>query len=183
MQYAQPQNALSAKGLKNQLFTWEYKDEAEQIRNDKSVFSELTELSFSKINQLFEIMQRYQVTGEDLTQAFNILSDLLKEKGIYIDSANFSIESNGKEEWIHYEYALSVSAEELSALEAELNIRLSELPSKIFDAIEIDIVSSEPITDTPKDMTEIILANNGLMESIRIAQQEMREGLLIPLIN
>jgi len=133
----------------------------------------------SEINQALEILQKYHVTDEELAQIFEILSDLFKEKGIYIDSADFSIESNGKEKWIHYQYALSVSSEELSALEAELNIRLSELPSKIFDAVEIDIVSSEPITDKPKDMSEIILANNGLMESIKIAQAETKISNLL----
>lgn len=164
MQYAQPQSeiseifeeldALSAKDAKNQLLMQIYN------KADKFILSKLTEFRFSKINQALEIIQKYHVTDEELAQIFEILSDLFKEKGIYIDSADFNIESNGKEKWIHYEYALSVSAEELPTLEAELNIRLSELPSKIFDAFEIDIVSSEPITDKPKDMTEIILVSD-----------------------
>jgi tetratricopeptide (TPR) repeat protein len=138
---------------------------------------------YEQIKEAIKIMEKYQLTDEDVQHFFQVASDFLSQENVYIDSKVFEIQKDGKEKWIHYEYTLSVSPDELPALEAELNIRLSELPSKIFDAVEIDIVSSEPITDKPKGMTEIILANDGLMESIRIAQEEMREGLLIPVIN
>ncbi len=131
------------------------------------------------IGRATDIMKRHNLTDRDIGKACRILSDLLDEHGIAIQSADFSIKTYKGDEWIHYDYHLGMSSPELlPGLETELNLRLSSLPSEIFEALEIDITANGADSLVMiGDISEVIAANDALMQRINQGRQEMREGI------
>jgi len=125
------------------------------------------------------IMKQHHLTDKDIGQAVRILSDLLREQGIGIQSADFSVRTYKGDEWIHYNFHLDLAKPELlSRVETELNIRLSALPPEMFEALEIDITAdgADALCMTG-DISEVITSNDGLMQRINEARQRMREGV------
>jgi hypothetical protein len=131
------------------------------------------------VRKAVEIMERYKVTDKETEQLFRIMSDLLAERKIYIRSADFSIMTDGDEEWIHYNYDLDTEPELLPETETELNIRWSErLSPHVFNAVETDVTApGDDALCLSEDISDVITANDSLMEKINRARHEMREGI------
>ncbi len=125
------------------------------------------------------IMKQHHLTDKDIEQAFRVLSDLLDEQGIRIQTADFSIRTHKGDDWIHYNCHLDLAKPELlPGLETELNVRLSSLPPDVSEALEIDITADRAdLLCLTEDISEVIAANDELMQGINEARQGMREGI------
>lgn len=125
------------------------------------------------------IMKQHRLTDKDIGQAVRVLSDLLREQGIRIQSADFSVRTYKEDEWIHYNFHLDLAKSELlPGLETELNERLSSLPPEMFEALEIDITADgADVLCMTEDISDVITSNDGLMQRINEARQGMREGV------
>lgn len=125
------------------------------------------------------IMKQHSLTDKDTGQAFAVLRDLLGEHGIRSRSADFSLETYKGTERIQCLCHLDMpDSERLPALKAELNIRLSALPSRIFEALEIDITADGADSLCMSgDISGTIAANGEMMQRIHEAAQGMREGI------
>jgi len=124
-------------------------------------------------------MRRHHLTDKDVEQAFRVLSDLLNEQEIRIQSAEFSIETHRGTDWIHYNCHLDMANTELlPGLETELNVRLSSLLPEIFEVLEIDITAEgSDVLCMAEDISEVITANDAFMKRINDAGQGMQEGV------